>query len=78
MIRLLTLPLSSIEEEKCPNRPFHRWHRPLAFVIRPSLPLEAAIRKHSGLPYRFLFVQASMRSSAFSMFSIEFATLKRR
>jgi hypothetical protein len=22
MIRLLTLPLSSIEEEKCPNRPF--------------------------------------------------------
>ena len=35
-------------------------------------------RKHSGLPYRFFFVQASMRSSAFSMFSIEFATLKRR
>ena len=29
-------------------------------------------------PYRFFFVQASMRSSAFSMFSIEFATLKRR
>jgi hypothetical protein len=30
------------------------------------------------LPYRFFFVQASMRTSAFSMFSIEFATLKRR
>jgi len=28
--------------------------------------------------YRFFFVQASMRSSAFSIFSIEFATLKRR
>ena len=28
--------------------------------------------------YRFFFVHASTRSSAFSIFSIEFATLKRR
>ncbi len=48
---------------------------PLAFVMRPSLPLEA---QPARLPYKFFFVQASMRSSAFSMFSIEFATLKRR
>ena len=34
--------------------------------------------KHSGLPYRFFFTQASTRSSAFSMFSIELATLKRK
>ena len=30
------------------------------------------------LPYRFFFAQALMRSSAFSIFSIELATLKRR
>jgi hypothetical protein len=30
------------------------------------------------LPYKFFFAQAATRSSAFSMFSIEFATLNRK
>jgi hypothetical protein len=32
----------------------------------------------SLIAYKFFFVQVSMRSSAFSMFSIELATLKRK
>ena len=39
---------------------------------------ERQSRKLSGLPYKFLRVQASTRSRAFSMFSIEFATLNRK
>ncbi len=44
-------------------------------VMHPSLRLKPQPKR---LPYKFFFVQASMRSSALSMFSIEFATLKRR
>ena len=35
-------------------------------------------RQPEQLPYKFLFTQFLMRSSAFSMLSIELATLKRK
>ena len=35
-------------------------------------------RQPELLPYKFFFAQAPTRSSAFSMFSIELATLKRK
>ena len=38
----------------------------------------ARVQTGDATAYRFFFVQALMRSSAFSIFSIEFATLKRR
>jgi hypothetical protein len=43
---------------------------------RPRLEMNAA--PFALLPYRFFFAQAATRSSAFSMFSIELATLKRK
>ena len=76
MIRLLTSPFPRTRRRSGPiDHSSLVSVRRSAFVMRPSLPLEAQPKR---LPYRFFFVQASMRSSAFSMFSIEFATLKRR
>jgi hypothetical protein len=54
-------------------------------ISYPLLIRRSAIRKkftrrggHSEIVYRFFFTQAPTRSSAFSMFSIELATLKRK
>ncbi len=57
---------SSISHEGFPRR------RPRSFGGQIKL-----IRKMRS-PYRFFFAQAPTRSSAFSMFSIELATLKRK
>ena len=54
-----------------------RWH--LFGVQRSSrVPRYGLKRQPTRSPYRFFLVQASIRSSAFSMFSIELATLNRR
>jgi hypothetical protein len=58
---------SSISREEFPRR------RPWS-LIGGQLKLVRKMR----LPYRFFFAQAPTRSSAFSMFSIELATLKRK
>jgi hypothetical protein len=48
-----------------------------AFDSSPS-PQSTGRGTPSLIAYKFFFVQVSMRSSAFSMFSIELATLKRK
>jgi hypothetical protein len=57
---------------------------PQGKIVFPKPALKARIkgvdsyRQPERLPYRFFFAQAPTRSSAFSMFSIELATLKRK
>jgi hypothetical protein len=58
---------SSISREEFPRR--RPWN-----LIGGQLKLVRKMR----LPYKFFVAQAPTRSSAFSMFSIELATLKRR